>query len=187
MAVDILKVPLILFGSLMSPVLALGKELGFEVGSEIEASESQWVDVVWFDNRFDYGPTKAEKWSRVKTRRQPVFPIVGFEIEASANAKPLKGSVANLNGLGPQMGVIVLTKENISKVKKRGEIHRQQSDSEIWDWLIRRTTQWVLEARPTVRIVVMTEDEVMEWAKYVDSSPEKSRVAQPNNSKPLRP
>jgi len=70
------------------------------------------VDVIWFDDRFDFDPRKGEKWSRVKTWRQPVLPVVGFEIEASAGAKKLKGSVANLNDLGPLIGVIVISEKH---------------------------------------------------------------------------
>jgi len=57
----------------------LGRGLGFKVGMEIQASSSAWVDVAWFDEKFDFGPLKGESWSRVKTWRQPVLPVVGFE------------------------------------------------------------------------------------------------------------
>ena len=79
-------------GTVLKVLVDLGRLLGFYVGTEIQASDSAWVDVVWFDNRFDFGPLKGDVWSRVKTWRQPVLPVVGFEIEASASAKPLKGS-----------------------------------------------------------------------------------------------
>jgi hypothetical protein len=55
-------------------LVELGKRLGFHVGTEIQASDSVWVDVVWFDDRFDYGPMNGEWWSRVKTWRQPAKP-----------------------------------------------------------------------------------------------------------------
>jgi len=144
----------------------LGKKLGFQVGTEIQASDSAWVDVVWFDNKFDFGPAKGEKWSRVKTWRQPVLPVVGFEIEASAGAKPLKGSIANLNDLGALMGVIVISEENIAKVRKRADSWSKKSDAEIWKYLLDdRAIQWVYEARPFVRIVVVSEHEVRDWAR----------------------
>jgi hypothetical protein len=41
-------------------LVELGKRLGFHVGTEIQASDSAWVDVVWFDDRFDYGPMKGK-------------------------------------------------------------------------------------------------------------------------------
>jgi len=141
----------------------LGTKLGFNVGTEVQASDSAWVDVVWFDNRFDFGPKKGEKWSRVKTWRQPVLPVVGFEIEASAGAKTLKGSVANLNDLGALMGVIVISEENIDKMRKRAGLWSRKPSSEIWKELVRRAIQWVHEARPIVRIVVMTEPEIRQW------------------------
>ena len=50
-------------------LVELGTKLGFRVGTEVQASDSAWVDVVWFDAKFDLGPKKDEKWSRVKTWR----------------------------------------------------------------------------------------------------------------------
>jgi len=146
-------------------LIELGKRLGFRVGTEIQASNSAWVDVVWFDERFDFGPAKGELWSRVKTWQQPVLPAVGFEIEASAGAKPLKGSVANLEDLGALMSVIVLSDENVERLRKRSNIWSNKSINKIWRELRRRAIQWVYETRPTIRIVVMTEPEIKEWAK----------------------
>jgi len=144
-------------------LVELGTKLGFRVGTEVQASDSAWVDVVWFDVKFDFGPKKGEKWSRVKTWRQPVLPVVGFEIEASAGAKTLKGSVANLNDLGALMGVIVISEENIDKMRKRADLWSRKPTNEIWKELVRRAIQWIHEARPIVRIVVMTEPEIIQW------------------------
>ena len=47
----------------------------FDVKAEVEASESAWVDVVWFDKRLPI-PEKP-----FKMRYEPVLPVVGFEIE----------------------------------------------------------------------------------------------------------
>jgi len=141
----------------------LGTKPGFNVGTEVQASDSAWVDVVWFDDRFDFSPKKGEKWSGMKTWRQPVLPVVGFEIEASAGAMTLKGSVANLNDLGPLMDVIVISEENIDKTRKRADLWSGRPSSEIWRELIRRAIQLIHEARPIVRIVVMTEPEIKQW------------------------
>jgi len=151
--------------SMTNLLVELGKKLGFRVGTEIQASDSAWVDVVWFDDKFDFGPKKGEKWSKVKTWRQPVLPVVGFEIEATAGAKPLKGSIANLNDLGALMNVIVISEENIAKMRKKGTKWINENEKSIWMELLRRTIKWVYEARPAVRIVVMTEPEVKEWAR----------------------
>jgi len=147
-------------------LLKLGTNLGFHVGEEIQASDSAWVDIVWFDSKFDYGPTSAEdRWIRVKTWRLPVIPIVGFELEASAGTKTVKGSVANLDNLGAAMNILLLCEENVNRIRNRGNAHRQESDVEIWKFLVTAATQWVYaEARPKSRIVVMTEPEVKEWA-----------------------
>jgi hypothetical protein len=146
-------------------LVELGKKLGFRVGTEIQASASAWVDVVWFDDRFDYGPKKGEKWSNVKTWLKPVLPVAGFEIEASAGAKPLKGSIANLNDLGALMSVVVISEENLTKMRKKGRRWSNEKDESIWQELRKRTLTWIHEARPTVRVVVMTEPEVREWAR----------------------
>jgi hypothetical protein len=150
--------------SVTNILVELGKRLGFRVGTEIQASASAWVDVVWFDDRFDYGPKKGEKWSNVKTWLKPVLPVAGFEIEASAGAKPLKGSVANLNDLGALMSVVVISEENLTKMRKKGRRWSNEKDESIWQELRKRTLTWIHEARPTVRVVVMTEPEVKEWA-----------------------
>jgi len=104
---------------------------------------------------------------KLKTWRQPVIPLVGFEIEASANAKTVKGSVANLLNLGAMMSVIVLCKENVTAIRNRAAIHHEKPDKDIWKFLERRATQWVYaEARPAgIRIVIMTEPEVNSWAR----------------------
>lgn len=146
-------------------LVELGMKLGFRVGTEVQASESAWVDVVWFDDRFDFGPRKEKKWFKVKTWRQPVLPVVGFEIEASAGAKPLKGSIANLNDLGAIMGIVVISEENIAKMRKKGTKWSNETDASIWMELLKRTIKWVGEARPIIRIVVMTEPEVNEWVR----------------------
>jgi len=39
----------------------------------------------------------------------------------------------------------------------------ERPSSEIWRELIRRAIQWIHEARPIVRIVVMTEPEIKQW------------------------
>jgi hypothetical protein len=151
--------------SVASILVELGRRLGFRVGTEVQASDSAWVDVVWFDDRFDFGPRKGDGWSKVKTWRQPVLPVAGFEIEASVGAKPLKGSIANLNDLGAIMSVIVISEENIAKIRSKSAKWRDAQEKLIWAELSKRTVRWVYEARPIVRVVVMTEPEVKEWAR----------------------
>jgi len=144
----------------------LGVRLGFRVGAEVQASDSAWVDVVWFDSRFDFGPvSQADQWIKARTWRQPVIPVVGFEIEASAGAKQVKGSVANLANLGATMGVLVLCEENVKAVRSRAQVHRNESEAAIWKFLLERATQWVSESRPAgVRVVILTEPELKAWA-----------------------
>ena len=102
----------------------------------------------------------------MKTWRHPVVPTVGFEIEASASSKPLKGSVTSLVNLGATMGIVVLCEENVTKIRSRAKGNQDKSDEEIWRFLLERATQWVYaEARPSTRIVVLTEPEVKKWAR----------------------
>jgi hypothetical protein len=77
----------------------------------------------------------------------------------------LKGSIANLNDLGAPMSVIVISEENLAKMRNKGTKWRNAKDEAIWNELIKRTVKWIYEARPIVRVVVMTEPEVVEWAK----------------------
>jgi hypothetical protein len=104
----------------------LGKQLGFEVRKEVEASESAWVDMVWFDNRF---PVKAQNSHNM--RYAPVLPVFGFEVElrTALDAKHVKGSVSNLSNLGAQLGVIVIGKGNIEALQKQ-RAHAGESDEE---------------------------------------------------------
>ena len=149
---------------LESILLKLGRKLGFEVATEVEASEGAWIDVVWFDSRFKSGSLDLPKPS--KTRRHPVLPVVGFEIEGSASSKQIKGSVTNLDILSPIMGIIILGRSNLDAIRKRAEIHRHKSDEELWKLLVNRVYRWVYaEAQPKTRIVIMTEDEALKWAE----------------------
>ena len=150
--------------SLNELVVKLGKKLGFDVETEVPASESAWVDVVWYDNRFRFPKPSTSK----TLLRVPKLPIVGFEIELTTgtNAKHIKGSVANLNNLGASMSIIILGNGNLNVLKKRAQMHKTETDKELWDWLLTRVKLWVYaEARPTTRIVVITEDELIEWSK----------------------
>jgi hypothetical protein len=56
----------------------LGEGLGFDAKIEVEASESAWIDVVWFDKRLGL---KALGYERPDLRHRPVLPVVGFELE----------------------------------------------------------------------------------------------------------
>lgn len=145
-------------------VKKLGVHLGFHVESEVPASRYAWVDVVWFDNRFKFHKPGSDK----PMTRVPVLPIVGFEIEwaTGAGTKQIKGSVSNLNNLGAQMGIIVLGKGNFENLKHR-KSNAGKNSSDLWKILLDKMKLWVYaEARPTGRIVIITEDELIDWAKH---------------------
>jgi len=94
--------------------------------------------------------------------------MVGFEIESHTgiNAKHVKGSVSNLCNLGALMGVIVLERENLEGLRKRSSIHREQSEKELWKHLLDKVEQWVYaEAQPKMRLVIMKEADIINWAK----------------------
>ena len=162
---------LILFGevamiaadpSIFQVLEGLGNALGFEVRREVEASESAWVDMVWFDNRFPVD-------KRIKMRYAPVLPVVAFEIElhTGLNAKHVKGSVSNLSTLGAQLGVIVIGNANITTLIKR-PANQSANFEEVKKSLCDRVYRWVYaEAQPRGRIIVMFEDEVRSWADKV--------------------
>ncbi|MBI4587654.1 MAG: hypothetical protein HY725_02350 [Candidatus Rokubacteria bacterium] len=79
---------------LVDLVVAIGKKLGFDTATEVAASESAWVDVVWFDNRI---PLISLGVAKPRMRLHPALPVVAFEIELKTglNAKHIKGSVSN--------------------------------------------------------------------------------------------
>ena len=141
----------------------LGKQLHFEVRKEVEASESAWVDMVWFDNRLPLD-------SRIANMRYaPVLPVVAFEVElrTGLNAKHVKGSVSNLSNLGAQLGVVVIGNGNIEALKKQ-PAHTNESAGQRKKILCDRVYRWVYaEAQPRSRIIDMFEDEVRAWAEKV--------------------
>lgn len=90
-------------------LVSLGQKLNFDAREEVGASESAWVDIVWFDKRL---PVPVGPISRM--RRTPLLPIAGFEVElhTGLNAKHVKGSVSNLNVLGAPLGIVVIGNGN---------------------------------------------------------------------------
>jgi len=51
--------------------------------------------------------------------------------------------VANLENLGALLSIIVLTKENINRIRKN-EKYAKLPESELWEQLKKRVAQWVL-------------------------------------------
>ena len=153
----------------------MGRKLGFDVQLEIEASESAWVDVVWFDKRFSFDAIGIKKG---KMRFSPVIPIVAFEIEikTGVNAKHIKGSVSNLDNLGAQLGVIGIGAGNLEIIKKP-LVHKDKTDSELKELLMERVYRWVYaEAQPNSRVVIMFEDQIIKWAEHIGIDVERYRT-----------
>lgn len=148
---------------LVDLVAEMGRKLEFEVEIEVEASESAWVDVVWFDKNFSFDAIGIKKG---KMRFCPVIPIVAFEIEikTGSNAKHIKGSVSNLDNLGAQLGIIGIGSGNLETIKKP-LVHKDKSKIELKNMLMERVYRWVYaEAQPRSRVVIMFEDQIIEWA-----------------------
>lgn len=150
----------------LSPVaqtlFELGKSLGFDVLTEVEASESAWVDIVWFDKRLPVGAKKP------RMRYAPVLPVAAFEIEIQTGlqAKHVKGSVSNLSNLGALLGVVVIGNKSLELLRKQTKGNAEKSDAELEKILRDRVYRWVYaEAQPRNRVIVMFEREVFEWAK----------------------
>jgi hypothetical protein len=59
--------------TLIERLVQIGSSLGFDVVTEVEASESAWVDVVWFDKRL---PLAALSSAKPKMRYAPVLPVL---------------------------------------------------------------------------------------------------------------
>jgi hypothetical protein len=140
----------------------LGKGLGFDVLTEVEASESAWVDVVWFDKRLPVGPKKP------KMRYAPVLPVAAFEIELQTglNAKHVKGSVSNLSNLSALLGVVVIGQQSLDLLRKQTIGNASKTSDQLEQMLRDRVYRWVYaEAQPRTRVIVMFEHEVSDWAK----------------------
>lgn len=67
--------------SITDILVELGRRLGFRVGTEIQASDSAWVDVVWFDERFDFGPRKEESGLRLRRGGSPFFLLLALKLK----------------------------------------------------------------------------------------------------------
>ncbi len=145
----------------------MGKHLGFEAAVEVEASESAWVDVVWFDRRVTFDSLSIRK---PRMRHHPVLPVVGFEIELKTglNAKHIKGSVSNLDNLGAQLGVVVLGAGNVDAALAASRAAVKPTREQAEKALMSRVYRWVYaEAQPRNRVVIMTEPQVRAWARKV--------------------
>jgi hypothetical protein len=143
----------------------LGTHLGYEVATEVQASEAAWVDVVWFDKRIPFKDLGVRK---PRIRYDPVLPIFGFEVELKTglNAKHIKGSVSNLNTLCAQVGVVVIGSGNIAVARSTTKKLALVDDAEVELGLVKRAYGWIhAEAQPRGRVVLMTEREVVSWAK----------------------
>ena len=163
----------------------LGNYLEFDVREQVEASESAWVDMVWFDRHLPVGP------HHLKMRYAPVLPVVALEVELKTglNAKHVKGSVSNLNNLGAQLGVIVIGNGNLDALKKQ-TAHTIETDEEIKQILRDRVYRWIYaEAQPRGRIIMMFEDEVRAWDKKVRAAPgpASSTLFDPPTESPIEP
>jgi hypothetical protein len=151
---------------LVGVIEALGRALDFDVAREVEASTSAWVDVVWFDKRLSPKSLGIPKRS---TRHTPVLPVVGFEVEirTGTNPKHVKGSVSNLNNLGALMGVVVIGAGVLPYVKSKSKALANSSDLEVEKVLMERVYRWVYaESQPAGRVVVMSERQVVDWARH---------------------
>jgi hypothetical protein len=158
----------------------LGSQLEFYVKTEVEASESAFVDVVWFDKRL---PIPGKYF---KMRYALVLPVVGFEVErhTGLNAKHVKGSVSNLSNLGAQLGVIVIGQANLDALQK-SQAWKHKEPIEVRKALADRVYRWVYaEAQPRVRIIVMFEEEVRKWAKGMRPNPSSGGAAEPFSASP---
>lgn len=149
---------------LVDLVADIGRTLGFDVATEVEASESAWVDVVWFDRRFAFDHLGIKK---PRMRWSPVMPVAGFEIEVKTglNAKHIKGSVSNLNVLAAALGVIVIGRGNIDAAKASIKAFSTKSPQDVERLLMSKVYRWVYaEAQPRGRVVIMSEGDVVAWA-----------------------
>ena len=155
--------------ALIKRLIMLGEQLNFDVLTEVQASESAYVDVVWFDKRLPVGALGSKQ---LKMRYAPVLPVAAFEVElhTGLNAKHVKGSVSNLSNLGALLGVVVLGKQNLDLLKKQ-KPHANKTPDELERTLRDRVYRWVYaEAQPRNRVIVMFESAVDKWTMQLQQS-----------------
>jgi hypothetical protein len=146
-------------------ITELGKKLGFDVAAEVPASDSAYVDLVWFD------PKLCPRRFGAKTRNirfAPVLPVVGFEIEyaTGSNPKHIKGSVSNLNNLGAQLGVIVIGRPTVDQYRKTRKVAATWSDQKVRETVMNMVYSWIYaESQPGGRVCLMFEEDIMSWAR----------------------
>jgi hypothetical protein len=153
--------------ALLDLIVGLGKKLNFDVVTEVEASESAWVDIVWFDKRL---PVAALSSMKPKMRYAPVLSVAAFEVElhTALNAKHVKGSVSNLSNLGAPLGVIVVGAENLIALQNQ-PANKDKTPAELEKTLRDRLYRWIYaEAQPKGRLIVMFEREVIAWASKLE-------------------
>lgn len=148
----------------------LGKCLGFEVIDEVNTGFSR-VDLVWFDKRIQKEIFENHK----KLRDNLLLPIVGFEIEEKTYVrKMIRGDIDSLNSLAPHVGCIVLSRR-IATVTRYSEEHRRHTEKEAMEIAERRwktdleTFKRYAEANPFRRIVVITDEDLIEMQHLLDS------------------
>jgi hypothetical protein len=92
--------------------------------------------------------------------------LVAFEVEnkTGLSAKHLKGSVSNLTNSGAQLGVIVIGRESLALLRKL-PAHAKKPERKLEKELLQRARGWVSEARPTGRVIVISERELRDWAR----------------------
>lgn len=149
---------------LITLIADIGVKLGFHSEIESQASESAWVDVVWFDPRLS---PHSLGLKQPNLRRTPALPVAGFEVEkrTALNAKHIKGSVSNLNNLGAQLGAIVVGGANLEALRRSAKVHSLRTLEELEAILLDRVYRWAYaESNPTTRIVVLSERQVVAWA-----------------------
>jgi hypothetical protein len=78
--------------------------------------------------------------------------------------------VSNLTNLGAQLGVIVIGKDNVEALLKQ-PAHSKGTREQAQEILRDRVYRWVYaEAQPRSRVIIMFENEVLDWSKELKAS-----------------
>lgn len=158
---------------------SIGEKLGYYPVPEVNTGFSI-VDLVWFDKRM---PTI---WlgKNKHLEKSILIPRVGFEIEEKTyGRKFVRGDIDSLNSLSPDLGVLIfssLVKKFTTyneKLKKVRESHPGLEDKERvakakekaeWHWRTSiNTFQKFAAASPNTRIVVLVDEELLDFAEKI--------------------
>ncbi len=156
----------------------LGAELDFDVVRNVEGVHGP-VDVVWLDRSLPLAAVIADP---IDLSQAPVLPVIAFAARTTAmfEAADLTSILAALEGSGAPLGILVIGRDSrqaaLAPAVQSIEQLRKQDD----DLAARRRIADSLRAQPrsSGRTIVMSQNELVEWARRLREARPRSYSAE---------